>query len=97
MDALGDAGARRRFLHELLETPRGRLRVAPGVQQGPRRAIPQRRPECVGECGPQRALALLATLGMRAQQHLLVKIHIGHRQVHKLRHAGASLASWLHE
>jgi hypothetical protein len=91
MDALGDAGERRRFLHELLDTPRGIRRVAPGFKQGPRRAIPQIRPEFVGEFGQQRDIALLATLGMRDQQHLLVKIHIGNLQVHKLRHAGASL------
>ena len=91
MDTLGDARQRRRFLHELLDTPWGIRRVAPGFKQRPRRAIPQICPEFVREFWQQRDIALLAALGMRNEHHLLVKIHIGNLQVDKLRHAGAGL------
>jgi len=97
MDALGDTRQRRRFLHELLDTSRGILRVARGFKQRPGCAIPQIRPAFVGEVGQQRDIALLATLGMRDQQHLLVKIHIGDLQVHKLGHACAGLEQRLDE
>ena len=97
MDALGDTRQRRRFLHELLDTSRGILRVARGFKQRPGGAIPQIRPEFVREVGQQGDIALLATLGMRDQQHLLVKIHIGDLQVHKLGHTRAGLEQRLDE
>ena len=67
------------------------------VKQRPRRAIPQIRPEFVREFGQQRDIALLAALGMRDQQHLLVKIHVGDLQVHKLGHPRPGLEQRLDE
>src|SRR5207253_10419819 len=61
-------------------------RVAPGFKQRSRRAIPEIRPEFVREFWEERDIALLAAFGMRDQEHLLVKIHIGHLHMHKLRH-----------
>ena len=91
MDALGDVRQRRRFLHQLLDTSRGIRGVAHGGKQRPRRAIPEIRPEFVREFREQRDIALLAALGMRDQEHLLVKIHIGYLHLHKLRHPGTGL------
>jgi hypothetical protein len=91
MDALGEARQRRCFLHELLDTARGIRRVAPGGKQRARRAIPEIRPEFVREFRQQWDIALLAALGMGDQEHLLIKIHLGHLHLHKLRHSGPGL------
>ena len=49
------------------------------------------------EVRQQRDIALLAALGMRDEQHLLIKIHIGHLQVHKLGHPRPGLEQSLDE
>jgi len=84
IDARRDARARRRFLHNLLDPPRGIRRVADRDKQRPRRPIPQIRPEFVRQVGQERDIALLAALSLRDQQHLLVEIHVGDLQVNKL-------------
>ena len=62
-----------------------------GLKQITSGSVAQRRPEFVREFWEQGDIALLAPLGMRDQQHLLVKIDIGNLQVHKLGHARAGL------
>jgi hypothetical protein len=91
IDPLGDACACGGFLHALLDPSRGVSRVARGCKQWPGRAIPQRRPELLGECRSQWERPLLAALGVRNAKHLLVKKHLLDLQMHKLGHPGAHL------
>src|SRR5262249_53928314 len=65
--------------------------------QRPRRAIPQIRPEFVREFREERDIALLTAFGMRDQEHLLVKIHLGHLHLHKLRYPGSGLEQCFNE
>ena len=68
IDARRDARERRRFLHNLLDPPRGIRRVADRDKQRPRRPISQRRPEFVRQVGQERDRALLAALGLVLSQ-----------------------------
>ena len=81
IDARRDARERRGFLHNLLDPLWGIRRVADRDKERPRRAIPQIRPEFVRQVGQQGDIALLAALGLRDQQHLLVEIHVKDLQV----------------
>jgi hypothetical protein len=97
MDTLGEARQRRRFLHKLLDPAWGIGGVAPGCKQRPGRAIPQIRPKFVRECREEGDIALLAAFALRDEEHLLIKIHIGHLHLHKLRHPGPGLKQRFNE